>query len=224
MLKVLRSLIRSAVCSAAVLSSALPCLAEGQETTVLPREFRVVPSESGPTSYYEVVSNGPEPFIHAAYEPPLATVVLGYSLPEAKRRAVSSIAWKWRALTLPEGGNECRDGKGDSAAVVYVTWRQTLRWYTVKYVWSAVGPRGKTCDRKSNPFRAQDTVVVDSGGPVGEWRTVRIDPDKEFRRHFAGGDESASVPDLLGVAIMTDGDQTRSSSAADYAGFTIGWK
>jgi hypothetical protein len=209
--------------AAAVSSLVPPAAAQGEphDLKVAPADFRKIPSESGPNDYYEIVSTGPEPFIHAAYTPPFQTTVLGYSLPESQRHSVATLSWKWRAVTLPEGGNECVEGKGDSAAVVYVTWRQALRWYSVKYVWSAVAPKGKTCDRKRNPFRAQDTVIVDSGGPLGEWRTVHIDPDREYRNHFEAGDATASVPELLGVAIMTDGDQTNSASAADYAGFVV---
>jgi len=32
---------------------------------------------------------------------------------------------------------------------------------------------------------------------------------------------NADVPELLGVGIMTDGDQTRSVSAADYSDFSL---
>jgi hypothetical protein len=48
---------------------------------------------------------------------------------------------RWRALVLPRGGNECADERGDSAASVYVTWKRGLRWYSLKYAWSSVGPR-----------------------------------------------------------------------------------
>jgi len=91
----------------------------------------------------------------------------------------------------------------------------------LKYVWSAVGPKGATCDHKSNPFMAQDTVVLESGAPLNEWKTERIDLKAEFRKHFAGGDPTASVPDFLGIGLMSDGDQTHSDSSADYADFVL---
>jgi hypothetical protein len=185
------------------------------------REFRVVPSDSGPVNYYSVVDRSPWPYIHAAYRPPYETTVLGQPIPETLRRSVATLRWKWRAVTLPQGGNECADGRGDSAAVVYVSWRRGLRWYAIKYVWSSVGPKGATCDRKRNPFRVQDTVIVDSGPPLDEWRTVTISPDVEFRNHFEDGDPAADVPALTGVGIMSDGDQTHSVSEADYADFAI---
>jgi len=141
---------------------------------------------------------------------------------DADRERARTLKWSWRAVTLPSGGNECANGKGDSAAVVYATWKRGLRYYTLKYVWSAVGPKGAVCDQKRNPFVAQDTVVLESGGPLGEWRTESVDLKAEFRKHFEKGDPNASVPDFLGVAIMTDGDQTKSESVADYADFVLG--
>ena len=68
---------------------------------------------------------------------------------------------------------------------------------------------------------AQDSVVLESGGPVGVWATEEIDLRQELRRHFADGDPEADVPDFKGVAIMTDGDDTESKSGADYARFVL---
>ncbi|MEO7096250.1 MAG: DUF3047 domain-containing protein, partial [Polyangiales bacterium] len=126
-----------------------------------------------------------------------------------------------RAVTLPVGGDECVSGKGDSAAVVYVSWKRGLRYYTLKYVWSAVSTKGAVCDRKRNPFVAQDTVVLESGGPLREWRNVSIDLASEFRNHFAGGDATAEVPDFIGLGLMSDGDQTKSDSSADWGTFVV---
>ncbi len=183
--------------------------------------FKVVERESGPTNYYKLYRDADPPFIRAEYHPPYETTVLGVEVPDGDRAAARVLSWRWRAVTLPKGGNECQAGKGDSAAVVYISWRRTLRWYALKYVWSAVGPKGAVCDKKSNPFAAQDTVVLESGAPLGEWKTERIDLKAEYRKHFEGGDPTASVPDFMGVGIMSDGDQTHSDSSADYADFVL---
>jgi hypothetical protein len=147
--------------------------------------------------------------------------VLGWQTPEADRQALRKLRWSWRARRLPAGGDECQSGKGDSAAVVYVSWRRGLRYYTLKYVWSAVGKKGSVCDQKRNPFVAQDTIIVASGGPLDTWQTHEIDLKAEFRKYFEGGDASADVPDFVGVGIMSDGDQTKSVSSADYGVFTL---
>ena len=76
-------------------------------------------------------------------------------------------------------------------------------------------------DHKRSPFVSQDTIILESGGPLGVWRTEQIDLKQEFRRHFGDGDPNADVPDFVGVGIMTDGDQTKSESSADYAGFVL---
>ena len=183
------------------------------------QSFRLVERVSGPVNYYSVLA-GPPARIRSAYQPGFKTAVVGYDVKEWQARA-TKLRWRWRALTLPLGGDECRDGKGDSAAVVYVSWKRGLRYYTLKYVWSAVGTRGAVCDKKRNPFLAQDTIIRESGGPLNEWKSVVLDLPAEFRKHFEAGDAKAEVPDLFGVGLMSDGDQTASPSSADFAEFAL---
>jgi hypothetical protein len=68
---------------------------------------------------------------------------------------------------------------------------------------------------------AQETVALESGGPTGVWRQEDVDLKAEFRRHFDDGDPRGDVPDFVGVGIMTDGDDTQTDSAADYADFVL---
>ena len=197
--------------------------AAGEPSSDLPlplARWKIVERESGPVNYYTLYKSAQPPFVRAEYKPSYKTAVLGFQLPDDERSRAKRLRWKWRAITLPNGGNECKDGKGDSAAVVYVTWKRGLRWYTLKYVWSAVGKKGAVCDSKRNPFVAQDTVIVESGGPLNEWKTVNLDLRAEFRNHFENGDANADVP-ISGIGIMTDGDQTGSISVGDYAEFVI---
>jgi hypothetical protein len=183
--------------------------------------WRIVASESGPVNYYSVKTEQATRFVSARYVPPLKTAVLGWQTPDADRRRVKKLRWTWRARTLPKGADECRPGKGDSAAVVYVTWKRGLRYYTLKYVWSAAGPKGKVCGKKRNLFVAQDTVVLEAGVPLDVWRSVELDLASEFRKHFADGDSEADVPDFVGLGLMSDGDQTQSESSADYGPFLV---
>ncbi len=184
-------------------------------------KWQIIQRESGPDNYYSVVEDATLPFIRARYRPPFKTAVLGYQLDDAARASARRVSWKWRATALPRGGDECVDGKGDSAAVVYVTWKRGFRYYTLKYVWSAVGKQGAVCDSRRNPFVAQDTIILRSGGPLDTWQQEQVDLASEFRTHFEGGDPKAEVPGFLGIAIMTDGDQTGSESGADYADFVL---
>jgi hypothetical protein len=185
------------------------------------REFRVLQRDSGPRNYYRVVSEESEEFIRGVYSPPLQTVTLFAPVPEALHHGVRLMRFRWRALVLPRGGNECREDRGDAAANVYVTWKHGMRWYSLKLIWSTEAPAGATCNITRNPFVASDSIILRSGPPTGIWREEEIDPDALYRQHFAGGNLNAEVPDLQGIGILTDGDQTHSVSAADFAGFVF---
>lgn len=188
--------------------------------TIEPSAWRFVESRSGPVNYYSVVREGDVSFVRSRYRPPLETAVMGWQTPDEHRSRARQLKWTWRARTLPVGGDECVPGKGDSSAVVYVTWKRALRYYTLKYVWTTLSKKGAVCASKRNPFVAQDTVVLRAGARDG-WQTEEIDLRVEFRKHFEGGDASANVPDFVGVGIMSDGDQTHSESSADFGRFTL---
>jgi hypothetical protein len=196
-------------------------VAPASDLTIGAKDWSLIKRESGPTNYYGVVSEGGATFLRASYAPPMKTAVMGWQVPESDRRNLKKIRWSWRALSLPNGGDECVSDKADSAAVVYVTWKSGLRYKTLKFVWSAAGKPGAICDSKRNPFVAQDTVVLESGGPLGVWKNEEVDLAAAYRRHFEGGNPNAEVPDLIGIGVMSDGDQTQSKSAADYGAFTL---
>jgi Protein of unknown function (DUF3047) len=184
--------------------------------------FRVLQRDSGPTSYYWLIDDQPGRFIRGVYKPPLETVTLFADVGDDLRRDVTRIRFRWRAWVLPVGGNECIEGRGDAAANVYIAWKRGMRWYSLKLVWSSGEvPVGVTCDIKRNAFVASDTVVLRSGPPTGVWHEEEIDPAALFRVHFEGGNPAAEVPELQGIGILTDGDQTHTVSAADYAGFAL---
>jgi len=208
------------LCLFALLGSAAAA-PKGTDTPLPVTGFRLIERESGPVNYYSIVGQATPPHIRAQYRPPYRTAVMGHPLSDADRAHAQRLRWRWRALTLPTGGNECAKAKNDSAAVIYVSWKRGLRYYTLKYVWSTSAKKGTICDRKRNPFVAQDTIVLESGGPLNEWRSADIDLRAAFRKHFEDGNPNAEIPELLGVAIMSDGDQTKSESSADYADFVI---
>lgn len=201
--------------------------ARAEEFALEVASFRVLERDLGPdsapgtSSYYRVVSENGRSFLHAAYQPSAETVTLFRGLPDHLGHGVHTLRFRWRALTLPSGGNECIPERGDAAATVYVTWKRGMRWFSLKLIWSSEAPLGATCNKVRNPFVASDTIVLRSGGPVGEWREESVDIEHLFREHFANGDPRAEIPELQGLGLLTDGDQTNSPSAADYADFVL---
>jgi hypothetical protein len=215
----------------AAASAALACVAfcagdasaDSRQVTADIGAWRVIERESGPTNYYVAVHDGAGSYLRGYYRPGLETTVLGWQVPDNVRASAQTLRWRWRVEAFPKDADECASGKTDSAAVIYATWKRGLHWYTIKYVWSTVGGKGNVCDKHRNPFSSQDTVILESGGAADQWHGEELDLKSEFRRHFEDGRADADVPDFVGIGIMSDGDQTRSDSAADYGSFTIDW-
>lgn len=206
----------------AVLLGAVPGYAASTELRLDVHQFRIVERESGKVNYYTVVNDPAQPFIRAQYRPEYDTAVFGIELPESMRRA-THLHWSWRARTLPRDSGACnaKSGMADTAGLIYAIWKRGLRWYTVRYVWAAQATKGGVCNGKRNLFLAEDTVVLETGPGSDAWVSEDLDLPAEFRRRFASGDANADVPDFVGIGIMTDGDQSHSESAADYADFVI---
>ena len=192
----------------------------GRELKLDVHNFEVVERDSGPVTYYKFVSEDGAKLVRAQYRPPLETVTLGMPIPDEVRSRVRMLKWRWRVLTFPAGADECIDGKSDSAAGVFITFKRGLKYYIIKYAWTTQGPSGRVCSKKTrNMFIVRDTIVLEADGPINRWIEEKIDPKLEFVRHFGGTLDE--VPDLVGIGLMTDGDQTKSRSEADYADFTV---
>ena len=183
--------------------------------------FEVLERDSGPVSYYSIIEDPTNPFIRGVYTPPLETVTLFADVGDGLRNGVELIRFRWRPWVLPVRGNECADNRGDAAANVYIAWKSGLKWYSLKLVWSSEGKSGVTCRKTRNLFVASDSIILHTGPPVGEWQEEEINPTALFRQHFEGGNPNAEVPELQGIGILTDGDQTKSMAASDFAGFVL---
>jgi hypothetical protein len=209
----------------AVAALSLACPAQGQpsskELHLGVKKWQILERESGPVDYYAVIADPEMPYIQAHYKPPTETAVLGYMLADRDRPGARALRWKWRVHNLPPGGDECVDGKGDSAAGVFLVWKGSMRVYTLKYSWSTVGTKGAVCGKKRSAFVAREKIILESGGTLNVWLSEELDLKAEFRKHFEDGNPNADVPDFMGVGIMTDGDQTNTEIIADYADFVL---
>jgi hypothetical protein len=194
--------------------------AMGWEQELDLRQVRKLPDESQATDYYTLGRDARGLFVHALYRPGNMAIKRGFEVPPEHSHEHHRLRWRWRALVLPVGGDECDADKRDSAGSVYVLWRRGLRTYGLKYSWSTVGKLGAICDRWNNPIIKGETVILETGGPR-TWVDESLDLDEEFRKHFEDGDPQAKVPRLIGIAILTDGDQTQTPSSADFGSFVL---
>jgi hypothetical protein len=183
------------------------------------RSFQVVKQSSGPDDYYRVETGPDGPYLHAAYKPPMDTTVRGIEAPQQFKRSLQGVRWRWRVQSFPKGGDECNPDVGDSAAGVFVSFKAGLKVMVIKYVWNATGKPGKTCELANNPIFAKRIIVLRVGGATDTWHTEEVDPRTDFVRYFGGKPEE--VPDFIGLAVLTDGDATKSQVEADYGDFAL---
>jgi hypothetical protein len=176
---------------------------------------------SAPEVYYRVVDTPDGAVLQGSYRPGMQSVTMGLAVPDHLKHRVRRLRWAWRARAFPDGGDECRSGRGDSAASVWLAFKRGLKWYMLKYVWSTASPLGAVCDRKRTLLLDRDTIVLERGGAPGTVRPEVVDVRRAFVDHFAHGDERAAIPDLVGIGVMTDGDQTGSESGADWLRFEL---
>ena len=125
------------------------------------------------------------------------------------------LAWWWRPVVFPRGADERASGTNDSPLAVYVlvSYSRIRGPKAVKYVWSERVPVGTQLSSNGGLTQVQ---VLRSGAPqAGQWTEERVDVLADFKRRFG---ESAT-PKPVGIAVLTDGDDTKSRAEGEYADF-----
>lgn len=124
------------------------------------------------------------------------------------------LEFRWRARSLPPGGDERYGDKNDSAAGLYVTYRKKMGMVPIsaKFVWSTTLPVG-TATRRSGVGRPFN-VVVDSGEQhLNQWRTHVVDLVEIYEKTFGG----KPPKNAIGIGVLTDANSVGGLAAADYA-------
>jgi hypothetical protein len=157
-----------------------------------------------------------------------------------KMNAPAHLAWQWRVEKAIDAADLRQRGGDDNAVKVCVFFdlpidnisfadRQLLRMArgkttelvpaaTVCYVWDPHLAVGTTLD---NAFtRRVRYMVLESGSDkLGKWVGEKRDLGADFTKLF--GDESPTVPAILGIAVGADADNTKSHSVSYVSGVTL---
>jgi hypothetical protein len=126
------------------------------------------------------------------------------------------LVWRWKATTLPAGGDSRRKETDDQAAQVYVTFPRfptALRSRILGYVWDTTAPAGTVV--RSEAGRPATYVVVRSGeADLGRWIVERRDVAADYRAIF--GEEPGEEARVLSLAIdSNDTGSTAESSIGE---------
>lgn len=127
------------------------------------------------------------------------------------------LAWAWRPRQFPDGADERSSKTNDSAAAVYAVFPHWIPGTvkSVKYVWSAVVPKGTHLT--SSGGRTQVRVLRSGTDGKDQWVEERVKVLEDFKRLF----KTSSVPKPEGLAVLTDADDTGSRARGDYAKFRV---
>jgi hypothetical protein len=222
--------------AAAVIAVGLPVSGEGGEVRVLPPagtapwRDQALPGVGTPTRYSPTVD---EDGAHVASMSRCSASALTLALPDLDLASTPRLRWRWRVdtpLDIPD--ERVREGD-DFAARVYVLFafdpesatagEQVLHTFqslvhgddvpgtAVVYVWSSGEPEGERWD---NPFTASSGMVSLGPAVTGTWRDAVVDVPADYRALFG-----RPPPPVLGIALMTDSDNSCGRAAARFADF-----
>ncbi|MDP4531016.1 MULTISPECIES: DUF3047 domain-containing protein [Marinobacter] len=142
------------------------------------------------------------------------------------------LRWRWKVSNVYEQGNARRKEGDDYAARIYVAFEfepdeagfferakrktvevvfgEELPGNALNYIWANRLPVGEII---ANPFTDTTMMVAVNSGTAntGEWVTVERDIVADYRKAFG-----REPPKLVGVAIMSDSDNTGASATAWY--------
>ena len=127
------------------------------------------------------------------------------------------LAWSWRPREFPKGADERDERRNDSVLAVYmlVPHSRVAGPKAVKYIWSEKVPAGTHL--AYNGGLTQVRVLRSGTEGRGEWRQEKVNVLEDYRRYF----DAKEPPKPIGIAVLTDSDETKSSAAGDYADFKI---
>jgi hypothetical protein len=170
------------------------------------------PKEERARTIYKVLEEGGLRFVRATADGTGIQMGLEFDW-DLKTHPV--LAWKWRPRVFPVAADERQSGRNDSVLGVYAVFPHSpVSVKTVKYVWSALAPRGATPSASHGLTRM---LVLRSGQPESPgWVEEAVNVAEDYRRLF---EETPKRP--RGIAVLTDADDTRSRAVGDYTAFRV---
>jgi hypothetical protein len=147
------------------------------------------------------------------------------------------LRWRWKVSNVYEQGNARKKEGDDYPARIYVAFEfepdeagfferakrktvevvfgEELPGNALNYIWANRLPVGEIV---ANPFTDTTMMVAVNSGTAntGEWVTVERDIVADYRKAF-----DREPPKLVGVAIMSDSDNTGASATAWYGDVSL---
>lgn len=156
---------------------------------------------------YRVVMDGPN---HVMLAESRGTASSLYFAEKVDLEKFPILSWRWKIDAIVPGGNVKSRQSDDYPARIYVVFPHWIpsRIRSINYIWANTLPRGEITP---NPYTEKSQMVaVESGACLaGTWIEESRNVYEDYRQIF--GEEPGKVG---GIAIMTDSDNTGTSSRA----------
>jgi len=120
--------------------------------------------------------------------------------------------WRWKAVTLPTGGDSRKAATDDQAVQIYLVFPRfptPVRSRIVGYVWDSTAPAGGVFGSAST--RLVTYVIVRSGPTeLGTWLAESRNVREDFRRIY--GEEPGEAVEVVSIGIDSNDTKTRAES------------
>jgi len=178
---------------------------------------------------YAIVKDHDRAVIQAVSEASASGLIHYFSSPAER---YPRIRWQWKIEHVLEKGDVSSKQGDDYAARIYVAFEfspdgkslwQRIRYQTanlaaggklpgsaLNYIWANKAPKGTVV---SNPFTDQTKMIVLQSGnsAAGQWVSEKRNIVEDYETAFG-----QKPPAIMGIAIMTDTDNTGESTTAYY--------
>jgi len=159
-------------------------------------EFRVEPTADGGRALRMTADN--------------ASAMLATHLGHVDLRRTPILRWRWRATTLPIGGDGRIPERDDQAIGVYISSGGWLRQKSIAYRWETdtpVGAEGETSYAAG--IVKTKWIALRNAGDAGEFFTEERNAAQDFLRLFG------FVPDDVSVGVVCNSQYTGTAAVAE---------
>ena len=201
---------------------------EAQPGTVFPPDWKPLTFEKIPThTKYELVKDGDQVVIKASSHQSSSGMIREITI-DPKEFPV--VQWRWKVENVLKNGDVTQKSGDDYPARLYITFEydsskvgffEKAKYETAKflygqyppigainYIWESTSPIGTIVP---NPYTDRvNMIVIESGETrLNEWITEERNVLEDYKKAFG-----KDPPNISGVAIMTDTDNTQESAVA----------
>lgn len=184
---------------------------------------------------YSVVREGDRPAVLQAAADRSASLFVAPLKPSM--RTPMTISWDWKTDALVAGADNRDRSREDAPLRVLVAFdgdvatlpeaeqkrfhraknlaRRNIPYAVLMYIWTDQVPVG-TVIPSAHTSQVKMLAVASGPGGLGQWQSVRRNLADDYRKAFG-----AEPGPVLGIAAMTDTDNTGTQAAGSYAGIRI---